>query len=72
MCSCQLLNRNPKGAPTIQQLTIQPAELSKKRFKPVPQETSSTDVTSAGKEDYLSYNLYIRGNDEVMLCHRLT
>ncbi|EAN0333814.1 hypothetical protein D6F77_25845 [Salmonella enterica] len=23
MCSCQPLNRNPKGAPTIQQLTIQ-------------------------------------------------
>lgn len=22
MCSCQPLNRNPKGAPTIQQLTI--------------------------------------------------
>lgn len=36
MCSCQPLNRNPKGAPTIQQLTIQPPELSEKNALSLP------------------------------------
>lgn len=42
LCSCQPLNRNPKGAPTIQQLTILATVTSYDPFDPSPERNRTT------------------------------